>query len=100
MAGAGGRGAGRLLLLGNFILALTVAKTERSPQARRTAAAKRTRSGETVHDFWGMLTQLGTLTMNRIEPSGPGKPGFDVPASPTPTQDQAQRLLNANVPMR
>ena len=77
-----------------------VAKAERSPQARRKAASKRTSSGEDVHDFRGLLAQLGTLTMNRIEPSGPGKPGFDVPASPTPIQDQALRLLNAKIPMR
>ena len=72
-----------------------VAKAERSPQARRKAASKRTSSGEDVHDFRGLLEQLGTLTMNRIEPSGPRKPGFDVPASPTPVQDRALRLLNA-----
>ena len=77
-----------------------VAKAERSPQARRKAATKRTSSGEDVHDFRGLLEQLGTLTMNRIEPSGPGKPGFDVPASPTPIQAQALRLLNAKIPMR
>ena len=77
-----------------------VAKAERSPQARRKAASKRTSSGEDVHDFRGLLEQLGTLTMNRIEPSGPGKPGFDVPASPTPIQDRALRLLNAKIPMR
>ena len=72
-----------------------VAKAERSPQAKRKATAKRTSSGQDVHDFRGLLEQLGTLTMNRIEPSEPGKPGFDVPASPTPIQDQALRLLNA-----
>ena len=77
-----------------------VAKAERSPQAKRKAATKRTNSGQDVHDFRGLLAQLGTLTMNRIEPSEPGKPGFDVPASPTPIQDQALRLLNAKVPMR
>ena len=77
-----------------------VAKAERSPQARRKAASKRTSSGEDVHDFRGLLEQLGTLTMNRIEPSGPGKPGFDVPASPTPVQDRALQLLNAKIPMR
>ena len=63
------------------------------------AAAKRRRSGKVVHDFRGLHGQLGTLTMNRIEPSGPGKPRFDVPSSPTRIQDQA-RLLNAKVPMR
>ena len=75
-----------------------VAKAERSPQARRKAASKRMSSGEDVHDFRGLLEQFGTLTMNRIEPSGPGKPGFDVPASPTPIQNQALRLLDAKVP--
>ena len=77
-----------------------VAKAERSPQAKLKASAKRTSSGEDVHDFRELLEQLGTLTMNRIEPSGPGKPGFDVPASPTPIQNRALRLLNAKVPMR
>ena len=77
-----------------------VAKAERSPQAKRKTTTKRTSSGKDVHDFRGLLAQLGTLTMNRIEPSEPGKPGFDVPASPTPIQDQALRLLNAKVPMR
>ena len=77
-----------------------VAKAERSPQAKRKIAAKRTRSGKVVHDFLRLLAQLGTLTMNRIEPSGPGKLGFDVPSSPTPTQDNALRLLNAKIPMR
>ena len=69
-------------------------------KAERKATAKRTSSGEAAHDFRGLLAQLGTLTMNRIEPSGPEKPGFDIPASPTPIQNQALRLLNAKVPMR
>jgi len=66
-----------------------VAKAEHSPQARRKAASKRTSSGDDVHDFRGLLAQLGTLTMNRIEPSGPEKPGFDVPASPSPALAKA-----------
>ena len=77
-----------------------VAKAERSPQARRKAASKRTSSGEDVHDFRGLLEQLGTSAMNRIEPSGPGKPGFDVPASPTPIQTRTLKLLNVKIPMR
>ena len=48
-----------------------VAKAERSPQAERKVAAKRTSSGKAVHAFRGLLAQLGTLTMNRSEPSGP-----------------------------
>ena len=75
-----------------------VVKAERSPQAKRKAATKRTSSGQDVHDFRGLIEQLGTPAMNRIEPSEPGKPGFDVPASPTPIQDRALRLLNAKVP--
>ena len=73
---------------------------KRSPLAKRKAAAKRTSSGEDVHDLRGLLAQPGTLTMNRIEPLEPGKPGFDVPASPTPVQNHALRLLNAKIPMR
>ena len=42
--------------------------TERSLNARRKATTKRTRSGKTVHDFRGLLGQLGKLTMIRIEP--------------------------------
>ena len=53
-----------------------VAKAERSPQAKRKATAKRTNSGQDVHDFRGLLAQLGTLTMNRIKPSEPGKPRY------------------------
>ena len=52
---------------------------KRSPQARRKAAAKRASSGEDVHDFRGLLEQLGTPAMNRIEPSGPGKAGIRRP---------------------
>ena len=52
---------------------------ERSPQAGRRAAAKRTRSGKAVHDFRGLLAQLGTLTMNGIEPSGPESRGSTSP---------------------
>ena len=77
-----------------------VAKAERSPQAKLKASAKRTSSGEDVHDFRGLLEQFGTPAMNRIEPSEPGKPGFDVPASPTPIQNRALKLLNVKVPMR
>ena len=77
-------------------------RTDESPvaKAKRKAAAKRTQSGMAVCDFRGLLAQLGLLAMNRIEPSGPGKLGFDVPSSPTPVQDQALRLLNAKIPMR
>ena len=32
------------------------------------------------------------------EPSGPGKPEFDASSSPTPIQEQALWLLNANIP--
>ncbi len=74
-----------------------VAKAERSPGARRKAATKRTRSGQAVHDFRGLLRHLGTPAMNRIEPSGPDKRAFDLPSSPTPIQERALRLLNARI---
>ena len=46
------------------------------------------------------LPESAQETMNRIEPSGSGKPGFDVPSSPMPIQNQALRRLNAKIPMR
>ena len=82
------------------VLNSPVAKAERPPQAKPKATTKRTHSGQDVHDFRGLLAQLGTLTRNRIKPSGPGKPGHDVPAFPTPIQDQAPRPPNVKVPMR
>ncbi len=80
------------------VLNSPVAKAELPPQAKPKATTKRTNSGQDVYDFRGLLAQLGTLTMNRIEPSGPGKPGLAVPASPTPIQEQAPRPPNAKVP--
>ena len=61
-----------------------VAKAERTPRAQRKAATKRMRSGKAVHDFRSLLRHLGTLTMNRIEPSRQGSQGFDLPSSPMP----------------
>ena len=54
-------------------------------------------SGKTVYDLRRLIGQLGTLTMNRIEPSGPG---FAVFSSPTPAQAQTLRLLNVKIPTR
>ena len=82
------------------VLDSAVAKAERSPQARRKATTKPVRSGRAAHDFRGLLGQLGTLTMNRIEPSVPKVSGFDLHSSPTPLQDKALRLLNAKLVMR
>ena len=70
------------------------------PKARRKATSKRTRSGKAVHDFRRLLRLLGTLTTNRIEPAGPGKPGFDALSSPTPIQQRTLRRLNAKIPTR
>ena len=74
-----------------------VAKAERSAGARRKAATKRTRSGLEVHDFRGLLKHLGDLTMNRVKPKGSKEREFDIPSSPTPTQAEALRLLNAKI---
>ena len=74
-----------------------VAKAERSRSARRKAATKRTRSGLEVHDFRGLLKHLGDLTMNRVKPKGSKEREFDIPSSPTPTQAEALRLLNAKI---
>ena len=74
-----------------------VAKAERSAGARRKAATKRTQSGLEVHDFRGLLKHLGDLTMNRVKPKGSKEREFDIPSSPTPTQAEALRLLNAKI---
>ena len=62
--------------------------------------AKRIRSGSDVHDFRGLLNHLEDPAMNRITPVGSKGHEFDLPSSPTQTQAQALRLLNAKIAAR
>ena len=65
----------------------------RSESADRKAGKKQNEQGLTVHSFRSILTDLATLTINRIQPGDPDLPTFDKLANPTPIQSQALSLL-------
>lgn len=70
-----------------------VAPAQRSPRAKAKALTKRTDEGAPVHSFRTLLTDLATLTTNRVQPNAPGVPAFDILATPTPVQHRAFELL-------
>ena len=65
----------------------------RSESADRKAGKKQNEQGLTVHSFRSILTDLATLTINRIQPGDPDLPTFNKLANPTPIQSQALSLL-------
>lgn len=73
-----------------------VAPSKRSPRAQRKAASKRTEDGNPVHSFQTLLDDLGTLTKNRINPTGLKVEPFDKIATPTPLQQRALDLLGVS----
>ena len=70
-----------------------VAPAKRSPRALAKALTKRTADGAPVHSFRTLLTDLATLTKNRVQPKAPGSPAFDMLATPTAIQSRAFQLL-------
>ena len=64
-----------------------------SPAARAKAGRKRTPEGLPVHSFQTLLSDLATLTRNRVQPVVEGAVAADVLTSPTPLQSEAFRLL-------
>ncbi len=67
-----------------------VAPAQRSSRAKKKAAIKRNKEGFPVHSLQTLLTDLSTLTKNRVQF---GQVSFDQLASPTPLQQKAFELL-------
>ncbi len=71
-----------------------VAPAKRSEAALAKAHTQRLPDGTPVHSFGTLLSELGTLTRNRVVPSGaPDEAAFEIDAIPTPLQARALSLL-------
>jgi hypothetical protein len=71
-----------------------VAPAVRSAGALTKAHTQRLPDGTPVHSFRSLLTELATLTRNRVVPVGaPDEAAFDIVAIPTPLQARALSLL-------
>jgi Transposase DDE domain len=68
----------------------------RSPRAHAKAATKHTAGDQPVHSFATLLTDLGTICLNQIQPADPTLPGFRLVTTPTPLQRQAFELLGVS----
>jgi len=69
-----------------------VAKRERSPQAKRKAATKRTASGQPCHSFRSLLGELALVVRNTNRVRG-SQATFDTVTEPSPTQARALELI-------
>ena len=74
-----------------------VAPSQRSPQALRKAHRKRTDEGDPVHSFQTLLSDLATISKNRIQPQLPGSAVFDKITRPTSLQQRALDLLGVRL---
>ena len=74
-----------------------VAPSQRSPGALHKAHHKRTEEGEPVHSFQTLLSDLATISKNRIQPQLPGSPAFDKITRPTSLQQRALDLLGVRL---
>ncbi len=70
-----------------------VAPAPRSASATAKDRTKRTRDGHTVQSFRDLLRDLATVAKNRVQPTAPKAPAFDVMTTPTSLQTLAFRLL-------
>jgi len=74
-----------------------VAPPERSAGARAKDAGHHTPEGLPVHDFGGLLTELGTLTRNRVLLDGADdEAALEILAEPTPLQARALELASVS----
>lgn len=74
-----------------------VAPAKRSPRAQRKAEKKRTEDGIPVESFRSLLANLATIVKNRIQPTHPGAPAFDLVTVPTSQQKRAFELLKVDL---
>jgi len=65
----------------------------RSEAAERKAATKHDDDGLPVHSFRSLLSDLATLTINRIQTGNASLPAFNKLTNPTPLQKKAFSLL-------
>jgi hypothetical protein len=70
-----------------------VASAVRSEAALAKARRKRTESGQPVHSLATLLRDLATVAVNRVQPTDPASPSFDVVTRPTDLQSNAFALL-------
>jgi hypothetical protein len=71
-----------------------VAPPERSPSAIAKERDHRTPDGLRVGSFATLMTELATLTRNRVVPAGLGEEAaFEIPSEPTPLQARAFELI-------
>ena len=71
-----------------------VAPAERSDAALAKAHTQRLPDGTPVHSFGTLLSELATLTRNRVVPVGaPDEAAFEIDAIPTPLQARALSLI-------
>ena len=82
---------------GRALQASPVAPAQRSPAAKRKAAAKRTDDDKPVHSFQTVLADLATIAKNRIQPSVPGAESFEKITRPTSNQQRILDLLGVSV---
>jgi len=76
-----------------------VAPAPRSTAALRKARRKRTDHDLPVHSFRSLLTDLATLTKNRIQPRLEGAEAFEQCAAPTSVQQRVFDLLEVSYRM-
>ena len=67
-----------------------VAQAQRSESALQKAACRQTADGLPIHSFRSLLTDLATLTRNRVRMN---EQAFDMLATPTAVQERALELL-------
>ena len=72
-----------------------VQPAQRSPAAHRKAASKRTDDGLPVHSFRGLMSELGTLTANRVRMVHSGAT-FTMHSEPTALQQRCFDLLGVS----
>jgi transposase len=72
-----------------------VAAAQRSDRALKKASHKRTGDGTPVHSFTSLLDDLGTICVNRVQPTD-GMPPFTMITTPTPLQRRAFELLGVS----
>jgi hypothetical protein len=76
-----------------------VAPAQRSPAAKRKDTSRHTDDGLPVHSFRSLLSDLATLSLNKVSLPSNQKYRFNLTTKPTPLQDRAFQLLGVAIEM-